>query len=124
MVEHSTEKLVWALALSITSVVVVAVKEWSLVGSQRTRVEAVGVSIGEEVQPGEGSEEVAQLSSQPAKAFPSPVMASHRLVPGPPLKWRAVQLQLAVLPTGFAEFGPSVERRLCFLRNLKKRTHC
>lgn len=107
---------------------VVVVKEWSLVGSQKTQEEVEGVSIEEGVQPGEGSEEVVQLSSQPAKAFPFQVMASHKPSPVLPLKWRVQlllqELQLVVLATGSAELGQSLERRLCFLHNLKKRSHC
>lgn len=54
-----------------------AVKEWSLVGSQRTQVVGVGVSIEAVALLREGFVKGALLSLQPVKASPFQVMASQ-----------------------------------------------
>lgn len=54
-----------------------AVKEWSLVGSQRTQVVVVGVSIEAVALLREGFVKGGLLSLQPVKASPFQVMASQ-----------------------------------------------
>ena len=108
----------------------VVVKVWSQVGSQRTQVVVVGVSIEAVVQLKEGFARVDQLSSLPVKAFPFQVMAFQALA----LWWLAAWIVVVVLvlvvlvavlvAVGVVELGQEQEMKQCFPRNQMMRSHC
>lgn len=99
-------------------------KELSREEFQRTRVVAVGVSIGEVVRPEGESEEVDRLSSLPAKASLFQVVASQALALVLLLVAQIVVLVLAEATGRMVELGPQLEMRQCFPHNLTTRSHC
>lgn len=80
-------------------VVVVVVKEWSQVGSQKTPDAVVGVATEEAVRPAKGSEGVDRLSSLPGEASLFQAMAYRTPIAMLLLAWMVV---VAIVVVGAA----------------------